>query len=156
MYAKIKKIYPAYVSKHNSSHEKQAILLMISNGGKQWHYLAVKKLSALLRAITSKHYGDFYCLNFFHSFRTKNKLESHKRVSENKDFCNIIMSSKDNQVLEFNQYQNSDKGPFITYANHESQRLMDAKIILKIHPQQKYANIFHQVFQYLQYLRLEA
>ena len=37
------------------------------------HYLAVKKLSALLRGITSKHKGDFYCLNCSHSFRTENK-----------------------------------------------------------------------------------
>ena len=32
LYAKKKKIYPAYVSKHNSNREKQVILLMISNG----------------------------------------------------------------------------------------------------------------------------
>ena len=37
------------------------------------HYLAVKNLSALLRGITSKHKGDFYCLNCSHSFRTENK-----------------------------------------------------------------------------------
>ena len=35
-------MYPAYVSKHNSNCEKQVINLMISNGEKQWHYLAVK------------------------------------------------------------------------------------------------------------------
>ena len=33
---------------------------MISNEENEgWHYLAVKKLSALLRGITSKHHGDF-------------------------------------------------------------------------------------------------
>ena len=59
---KKKNIYPAYVSKHNSNREKQVILLIIPNGeGREaksegrWHYLAVKKLSALLRGITSKH-----------------------------------------------------------------------------------------------------
>ena len=31
LYAKKEKIYPAYVSKHNSNCEKKAILLMISN-----------------------------------------------------------------------------------------------------------------------------
>ena len=35
--------------------------------GKKWHYLAVKKLSVLLRGITSNHVGDFYCLKYFHS-----------------------------------------------------------------------------------------
>ena len=47
---KKKTTYPTYVSKHNSIREKQLIFLMISNGGgRRWHYLAVKKLSALLR-----------------------------------------------------------------------------------------------------------
>ena len=48
--------------KHNSDREKQVILLMIPNGDR-WYYLAVKKLSALLKGIKSKHKGDFYCLN---------------------------------------------------------------------------------------------
>ena len=95
---KKEKIYPAYISKHNSNREKRIILLMISNGAKQWHYLAFKKLSVLLRGITSKHHGDFYCLNCFHSFATKSKLQSHKRVRENKDFCDIIMPSEDTKM----------------------------------------------------------
>ena len=77
---------------------------MISKREKKWHYLAVKNLSALLRGITSKHHGDFYCLNCIHSFATENKLQSHKRVCENKDFCNIIMHSDDTKILKFNQY----------------------------------------------------
>ena len=44
LYAKKEKIYPAYVSKHNSNREKQVILLMISNGEKIWDHLAVKRL----------------------------------------------------------------------------------------------------------------
>ena len=82
---KEKKIYTDYVSKRNSNLEKQVILLIISNGGK-WHYLAVKKLSALLTGIASKNNGDFSCLNCIRSFRTKNKLESHKKTCENKRF----------------------------------------------------------------------
>ena len=41
--------------------------------GKKWHYLAVRKLSALLRGIASKHEEGFYCLNCFHSYRAKNR-----------------------------------------------------------------------------------
>ena len=71
LYAKKEKIYPAYVSKHSLNCEKHVILFMISNGEKrkaksegreakyegqqqQWYYLAVKKLSALLREKTFK------------------------------------------------------------------------------------------------------
>ena len=75
---------------------------MIPNGEKRevrseelWHYLAVHKLSALLRGITSKHQGGFCCLNCIHSFTTEKKLESYKKVCESKDFCNVFMSSED-------------------------------------------------------------
>ena len=91
---------------------------MIPNAQGQ-HYLAVKKLSALLREITSKHYGDCCCLNCLHSFRTKKKLESHKKVCENKDICNVVIPSEDTRILEFNQYQKSNKAPFITDADLE-------------------------------------
>ena len=50
---KKKKICPVYVSKHNLKREKQVILLIIPDR-ERWHYLAVKKISALLRAIMSK------------------------------------------------------------------------------------------------------
>ena len=38
-------------------------------------------------------------------------------VCENKDFCSVIMPSKDTKILELNQYQKSDKAPFIIYAD---------------------------------------
>ena len=119
LYTKKEKIYPAYISKINSNREKQVILLMIPNGQRRWHYLVVKKLSVLLREITSKHHVDFYCLICFHSFATENKCESHKKLCENKDFRKIVMPSEDNKILEFNQYQKSDKAPFVIYADLE-------------------------------------
>ena len=68
------------------------------------YYLALKKLSALLHGVTSKHKGDFYCLNCFHSFKKENKLKSHEKVFNNKDFCGIVMTSEKDNTLEFNQY----------------------------------------------------
>ena len=82
-------------------------------------YLAVKKQSALLRGITSKAYSDFSCLKCLHSFATKSKCQSHKKVCENKDFCNIAMPSENNKILEFNQYQKTDKAQLIIYADLE-------------------------------------
>ena len=61
-------MHHAYKSKYDEKRENQ-ILLMITDGEK-WHYLAVKKLSTLLRGITSKHNADFYCLNCLHSYKT--------------------------------------------------------------------------------------
>ena len=73
-----------------------------------------------LHGITSKHDGDFYCLNYRNSFRTKNKLKSHESVSKNKGFCGIVMPSEKSNILEFNQCMNSDKMPYIIYAEIDS------------------------------------
>ena len=51
---------------------------MISNE-EGWHYLAVKKLSTLLRGIKPKHDGNFFCLNCLHLFTIKNKPESREK-----------------------------------------------------------------------------
>ena len=63
----------AYKSKYNLNCKNQVVLLMITDG-KKLHYLTVKILSALLRRITLKHVGDFYCLNYFYSYSTKDKI----------------------------------------------------------------------------------
>ena len=36
------------------------------------------KTSGLLKGITSNHNGDFYCLNYLHSYRTISKLKKHE------------------------------------------------------------------------------
>ena len=113
-----KNINIAYKSKNNLTQEKQIILLMISDGQK-WHYLVVKNLSRLLRGITSNHKEDFYCLNCFHSYRTENKLESHKKICENHDYCLVEMPSKDNNIIKYNHGEKSMKVPFIIYADLE-------------------------------------
>ena len=44
-----------------------------------WNYLAVKKLSTVLRRITSKHHGDFCCFNCLHSLEQKINLNLMKK-----------------------------------------------------------------------------
>ena len=48
-------------------------------------------------------------------FWNKKKVQLHKKACENKDFRNEITPSKDTKILEFNQYQNSDKAAFVIY-----------------------------------------
>ena len=120
-HTKDKKILSACISNHNSTREKTIILLMISNKEKEGlHYLAVKKLSTLLRRTTSKHHEYFHCLNCFHSFRTWNKFKSHEKVCKNKDFCGTVMPRQKNKILKFNQHMKSDKMPYIIYSDLES------------------------------------
>ena len=91
---------------------------MISNG-ENWHYLAVKSLSRLLRGVSSNHDGDYYCLNCFHSSRTENKLNVHKEICENHEYCNIEMPSPNNNIIKYNQGDKSLELPFIIYADLE-------------------------------------
>ena len=67
------------INRNNFNREKQVVLLMISNG-ENWHYLVVKKLSGLLRGITSNNKEDFYCLNCFCAYSTRNKLKEQKNM----------------------------------------------------------------------------
>ena len=78
-----------------------------------------KKLFALFKGITSKHDGDFYCLIFFHSFRTENKLKKHRNVCENHDYCYVEMPKKDSKTLKYNHGEKSMKVPFIIYPDLE-------------------------------------
>ena len=108
----------AYKSKNNLTQERQIILLMISDGQK-WHYLVVKNLSGLLRRITSNNKEDFYCLNCFHSYSTKNKLEAHKKMCENHDYCHVEIPTKNNNIIKYNHGEKSMKLPFVIYADFE-------------------------------------
>ena len=111
-----RKIHLAYKSKHNLTREKQAILLMITDGEK-WHYIAVKRLSGLLRGVTGNNNGNFYCLNCFHAYRTEHKLKKHKKICENHDYCHVEMPNEDNKIIKYNQGEKSIRSPFIIYAD---------------------------------------
>ena len=109
-----------YLKNYLELFEKQVISLIIRNEEKKdWHYLTVKKLSALLRTITSKHDGNYYCLDCLHSSKTKRNLKYHEKVYKSKVFCGIVMPSEKDNILEYNQCIKSDKMPYIIYADFE-------------------------------------
>ena len=103
-----KKINIAYKSKNNLTRERKIILLMISDGQK-WHYLVSKNLSGLQRGITSNHKEEVCCLNCFHSYSTKNKLEAYKKICENHDYCYVEMPTKNNNTIKYNHGEKSMK-----------------------------------------------
>ena len=82
----------------NDSLDYQTILLMITDDENRWHYLAVKRLPALFRGITSSNNEDFYCLNCFHLYRKLNKLKKHERVCNNHDYCRINMPKEHEKI----------------------------------------------------------
>ena len=114
-----KDIRHAYISKYNYKRKNQVILLMITDDCEKWHYLAVRSLSALLRGISSSNNGDFYCLNYFHSYRTLNKLKKHERVYNDHDYCHVDMPEEGKNILKYSSGVKSLKVPFIIYVDLE-------------------------------------
>ena len=60
--------------------------------------MALSCLSVLLKRLASNHVGDFYCLNCFHSYRTKNKIKKHEKVCNDHDYCYVEMPNEDNKI----------------------------------------------------------
>ena len=89
---------------------------MITDGNK-WHYLTVKSLSALLREITPNHKEDFYCLNCFHSYSTKEKVKKDEEICNDHDYCYGEIPDEDNKKLKYNPGEKSLKVPAIIYAD---------------------------------------
>ena len=76
-------------------------------------------MSRLPREITSNNNGDFYCLNCFHSYRTKETLNKHEKVCKDHDYCYIKMPKEDKKISKYNTGEKSLKSPFIVYADLE-------------------------------------
>ena len=108
----------AYRSEYNHRRKKRVILLMITDGIK-WHYLAVTNLPALLERKLSNHHGDFYCLNCFNSYSTKNALKEHEEICNNHDSCHIEMPKWFEKILKYNSGEKSLKAPFAIYLDLE-------------------------------------
>ena len=130
-------IKPAYISKNNRKRDNQVNLLMIADDSNNRHYLAIKKISGLLRGIISNHNGDFYCLNCFHSYTTKKKLKKHERICRDHDFCYIKKPDEDKKILKYNPEEKSIKVPHIFYV--DLQCLLEIKDTCQNNPEKSYA-----------------
>ena len=91
----------AYKSKYNNKRGKQVNLLMIT-GGTKWHYLTITNMSALLEGKSLNHHGDFYCLNCFNSYTSKNKVKEHEEICNNHNSCRTQMPKWFEKILKYN------------------------------------------------------
>ena len=94
-----------------SKREKQVLLLVIA-GGKMWHYLAIKILSALFKRITSKCVDDSYCVIYSNSFRKESIRDSHKIVCKD-TFCQTSLLKEENNILKHYQGEKWQRLPFV-------------------------------------------
>lgn len=95
------------------------IEVMLNNGPIRMHYCWIKNLSRLVSSQLSKHEHKKYicdrCLNYFTS---SDLLTKHSANCENE--CKIEMPTEEKKYLQFENYANQLKAPFVVYADTEA------------------------------------
>ena len=73
----------------------------------------------MLQGKSSNHKKDFYCLNCFNSYTTKNRLKEHDEIWNNHHSCRIEMPKWVEKILKYNSGEKSLKTPFEIYLDLE-------------------------------------
>ena len=77
-------------------------------------------MPAVLRGVKLEHDGEFFYLNCFHWYSTKDKLKKHYNVCKDHDYCYVEMPNEDNRIFKHNHGEKSMKLSFVIYADLES------------------------------------
>ena len=126
-YNKVDLVHPLRPSKY-TGRKHDIVLLLIKeavegeNGEieENTHYILVKNKSALIAAQINNHKGSReICLNCFNTFNSLESLEKHKGYCYNNE-CVKINMPPEGTYLYFKNYVNSEKAPFVIYADFES------------------------------------
>ena len=71
----------------------------------------------MLQGNSSNHRGDFYCLNCFNLYTTKNK--EHEKICNNHDSYNVETPDWVNEIIKYNPGEKSLKESFVFFLDSE-------------------------------------
>ena len=113
------KVFPSRVSEYVYTREVDIVLMLIEKNGVK-HYCLVKNISRLSSSQVSNHKEKHhFCLRCLNPFWTHKALEKRLECCSNREAVKIEMPKK-GDILKFKNYYNSEKIPFIIYADTES------------------------------------
>ena len=119
-YSKEDKVYPLSEYTKRKDERKHNIILLLIKNGENSHYCLVKNLSGLLKSQINKHdHKLYFCLNCLNGFDKPEKLEKHKEYCSEEDSVKINMPPPETYI-KFNSFLNSERAPFVVYADFES------------------------------------
>ena len=150
-YNEKEKVYPLRVCEY-IGREHDIVLMLICNEERK-HYCLVNNLSRLLGTQTSRHLTKrLFCLRCFNSFNCENSLKNHEEYCSTNECIKINMHKK-GSILKFENYCNSEKVPFIIYADMES--LLNPIQSCEPNPQSSYTKKYqkHQPISYSYYIK---
>ncbi|XP_043478219.1 uncharacterized protein LOC122508763 [Leptopilina heterotoma] len=86
-----------------------------------YHYVYIKDLSTLVSTQLSGHRGKKYiCDRCLHYFYDELKLSEHAEICQKMNVTSIKLPEPGKNFVEFKNYQNKERVPFIIYADCES------------------------------------
>ena len=119
-YSKEDKVYPLSEYTKRKDERKHNIILLLIKNEENSHYCLVKNLSGLLKSQINKHdHKLYFCLNCLNGFDKPEKLEKHKEYCSEEDSVKINMPPPETYI-KFNSFLNSERAPFVVYADFES------------------------------------
>ena len=124
-----KEIYPLRIS-NKITNDLTINLLLINDDRIQYdeknseetnyHYVWIKDLSKLLSNQISKNKCKKYiCIRCFNCFRLESAYKKHEKICKNIDFIKTVVT-KPETFIEFKNYKNMIKVPFVIYADFET------------------------------------
>ena len=145
------KVFLLRISEH-SNRSCKIKLLLVEKGGVS-HYCLIENFSRLVSSQVSKHNGKSYlCDNCLNPFPKEESLNKHIEYCSTNECIKINMPKK-GSILKFENYCNSEKVPFIIYADTES--LLKPIQSCEPNPQSSYTKKYqkHQPISYSYYIK---
>lgn len=125
-----KKINPVHLTKLERQYHRNLLLITDTAFSKEemsghnpniYHYVWIKDLSKLVSRQLSLHNGTKkICNRCLHYFSSSDKLMNHKIDCMKLNKCAVKLPSPQDNVLEFKQFNQKLKVPFMVYADSET------------------------------------
>ena len=117
-YDEKEKVYPLRVSEYTGC--EHDITLMLIKDEENAHYCLVNNISALLASrLSKKEHKRHFCLRCLNSFNCGKSLTEHKEYCYANECIKLNMPEK-GTMLYFKNFPNSEKIPFVVYADTEA------------------------------------
>ncbi|CAH1109449.1 unnamed protein product [Psylliodes chrysocephalus] len=116
---------PTYLTKNKE--DRHVDLLLIQDKyyeegeNVKYHFAWIKSLSRLLsKQLSNEGHAKYFCDRCLHYFRSEAKLNMHIEDCKKLNHGAIKMPEGDKSIVEFKNFKNKEKVPFIVYADLES------------------------------------
>ncbi|XP_011067903.1 PREDICTED: uncharacterized protein LOC105154238 [Acromyrmex echinatior] len=115
-----RQVFPLWLTNDKKEKHVNLLYLQYSRNYNIRHFAWIKNLSRLVRSqITGNESRKYFCDRCLHYFSSCKKLQPHEVDCQKINDCAMRLPSEDDRWLEFDNYNNRERVPFIVYADLE-------------------------------------